>query len=309
MAPWFADHVELDRTYSQTGSFSARLEGGAVNAYLGQTVAAESGQSFTLQVTLGKFAPIASPPVSISIAFYNDAFQLLEYGLVYNLTSGEVPEQAWLDLLLVTTDAPASTARAMVLINKLPLEESAALFVDRLTLTAHSDKAEQPDVSKSQRTLDGVLPSSPFPLRTAYGHVCNNTRQIVHPNSTVSFDRKGICEQVLHPAPDMLQIVLDGDYLLLFDVLVQNQTAEFYQSAFHVTVDHQSQATASYGQEFSAPISGCLQITGSSILRLAAGQQIRLLNAGNFPVTLPAVLGVDSLNHVNASLRLVRLGP
>ena len=85
--------------YSHSGLFAARLVGGASISYLFQFVPVNPGQRFEFRIYLAKIGIAPSPPVSISVGYYNEAKNFLGYGFVTsiqkNLLAG-ADENDWL---------------------------------------------------------------------------------------------------------------------------------------------------------------------------------------------------------------------
>lgn len=136
-SPWAATNATITNQFSHSGSFAARLLGGNVNSFVFQFVEANPTKRFEFLVSLAKVGPLTSPPVSLSVAFYNASFGFLGYGLITNIPSSRLPNvenETWLEVYQSTSPAPLGTTQALVLINKLPQAGSADVIVDDVAL-------------------------------------------------------------------------------------------------------------------------------------------------------------------------------
>ena len=136
LAPFTGVNATISSPTSHTGSFSALLTGGTANSFILQFVPVLPSENFELFVSLTKIGSAISPPISITVGYYNGS-SFLGYGLITNIPSGHLPdnnENDWTEIYQTTSPAPAGTTQALVLINKLPLAGSADVFADDVAL-------------------------------------------------------------------------------------------------------------------------------------------------------------------------------
>ncbi|CAG7651195.1 hypothetical protein PAESOLCIP111_06266 [Paenibacillus solanacearum] len=137
LSPFNGINAVVVSSNSHSGYFSVRLAGGTANAFMQQFVPVAPGESFELIVSLAKLGAAVSPPVTLTVGYYNAVFAFLGYGLITSIPAGRIPdnnEADWTVIYQTTSTAPAGTTQALVLINKLPLSGSADMFVDDAAL-------------------------------------------------------------------------------------------------------------------------------------------------------------------------------
>jgi hypothetical protein len=86
-SPWIPSSATITSQFSHSVSFAVRLLGGNVNSFIFQYVEANPTERFEFLVSLAKVGPLTSPPVSLSVAYYNASFGFLGYGLITNIPS------------------------------------------------------------------------------------------------------------------------------------------------------------------------------------------------------------------------------
>lgn len=166
-------------------------------------------------------------------------------------------------------------------------------------------------------------PAGQAPI-VAYGQVYNRSAQFLEPGEPVTFDTNGILNGVIHSTvinPHLITVTQAGDYEFVYEVLVRASTPAFftvdYEAFFHLDIVGVGPQDASRYQqvfsietedppEFDLSILADLSLTGSGIIRLNAGDQIQLVNL-DFANLPPTDFGDPP--RINASLRLIRIGP
>ncbi|HDR5039316.1 TPA: NTTRR-F1 domain, partial [Bacillus anthracis] len=137
--PWVPINATITSEFSHSGFFAARLTGGTVNSYIFQTVPIDSGENFKFIVSLAKIGTLPSPPVTISVSYYDEGFNFIEYGLITNIPANRIPSLNgldWLEVYQTTSPAPLGATQAFVLVNSLPQSGSADIVVDDVSLLA-----------------------------------------------------------------------------------------------------------------------------------------------------------------------------
>ena len=85
------------------------LLGGNVNAFITQFVPATAGSAYEFLVSLAKATAATSPPISLSVGFYDASFTFLGYGLITSIPSDRLPDvndETWLEIYQTTSIAP-----------------------------------------------------------------------------------------------------------------------------------------------------------------------------------------------------------
>lgn len=149
ISPFSGSNVTIISTNSHSGSRSARLEGGSINASLSQLVPVSPGENFEFFVSLAKIGTATSPPISIVISYRDSGNNAIPNAqTTINLPSGRLPnnnEDDWIEIYGTTTIAPNTAAQALVNITKSGLSGSAPVLVDDVALLAFTGSG--PDTS------------------------------------------------------------------------------------------------------------------------------------------------------------------
>jgi len=109
LASWYSQYTTVTNTYSHSGYYSARLSGGAVNSYISQFVPVQAGENLEVQYALSKVGSSPNPLVSLSISYYDDAYNYLSSGLIINNYMSRIPDvtsEGWIELANVSSPAP-----------------------------------------------------------------------------------------------------------------------------------------------------------------------------------------------------------
>lgn len=136
-ANWSVSNATIDAAHSHSGNFSARLTGGAVDAFVSQTFSINPGDHFEATVALSKLGPASSPPVGISVIYYNAALSFLGFGLNTFIPAAHLPdnnEHDWTEITQITSPAPANAAVGQMIVFKSALAGSADVLVDDVAL-------------------------------------------------------------------------------------------------------------------------------------------------------------------------------
>lgn len=80
--PWIPFNALITSLYTQSEFNAARLTGGTVNSYIYQIVPINPGESYEFIVSLSKVGAAQSPPVSLSIPYYDAGFNFIGYRLI-----------------------------------------------------------------------------------------------------------------------------------------------------------------------------------------------------------------------------------
>ncbi|MBZ9622594.1 NTTRR-F1 domain [Clostridium sp. FP2] len=135
--PWTKSDAMITSQFSHSGYFAAQLVGGTSNGFIFQFIPIDPGERYEFFVSLARVGTALSPPVSITISYYDAAFDFLGLGLVLNIPTANLPnvnDDNW-EMIYKTTDpAPVGTTQALVFINKLPQAGSADIVVDDVSL-------------------------------------------------------------------------------------------------------------------------------------------------------------------------------
>ncbi len=283
LEPWTALNTLITDQYSHSGLFAARLVGGASISYLFQFVPVNPGQRFEFRIYLAKIGIAPSPPVSISVGYYNEAKNFLGYGFVTsiqkNLLAG-ADENDWLEVNKAVDPAPAGSTQALVFVNKLPQSGSADIIVDDISLL------------ETQDVTIGTI--------TDYAYIYNKSDQVVHINEKVKFDSNGIIiGGIGHLAGDGDIILLKpGDYKISFSV------AGADANQFGLFLNDTLVSGTIYGSGNTNQ-----QNTGQAVISVndPIPSVLNLRNhTSNTPVALQSVQGGNEAN-VTASISIQRL--
>jgi YVTN family beta-propeller protein len=167
-ANWAVSNATIDFTHSHSGNFSARLTGGAVDAFVSQTFSINPGENFEATVALAKLGPASSPPVGITVFYYNAALSFLGIGLNTFIPASRLPdnnEDDWIEFTQITAPAPANAAVGQITVFKSASAGSADVLVDDVSLllfegastpTPSSDPCFQ-DMRTTLQQLQGKL--------------------------------------------------------------------------------------------------------------------------------------------------------
>ncbi|MUG72736.1 NTTRR-F1 domain [Paenibacillus validus] len=112
LLPWINFNATITTDFSHSGFYAARLLGGDLNSFITQFVPATPGESYEFLVSLAKVGTAPSPPISLTVAFYNDSFTFLGYGLITTIQTDRLPDvndDTWLEIYQTTSVAPAGT--------------------------------------------------------------------------------------------------------------------------------------------------------------------------------------------------------
>lgn len=135
--PWENSNATFTTQFSHSGRQAAKLIGDTKNSFIYQLVNTTPTEQFVFSGFLGKIGKLPSPPLSISLAYYDKDLNFLEYGLITNFPKGHLTNTAdeeWLKVNETTSIAPLGTTQALLLINKLPQTGTADVIVDDVEL-------------------------------------------------------------------------------------------------------------------------------------------------------------------------------
>ncbi|RKN78199.1 NTTRR-F1 domain [Paenibacillus ginsengarvi] len=136
-ADWTVSNASIDAAHSHSGSFSARLTGGAVNAFVSQFFSVNPEENFQANVALAKLSPATSPPIGISVSYYTAALSFLGVGLNIFIPAGRLPDNAendWTQITAIASPAPAGAAVGQMTVFKSALAGSADVLIDDVAL-------------------------------------------------------------------------------------------------------------------------------------------------------------------------------
>jgi hypothetical protein len=159
-SPWIYSNATITSEFCHSGSFTARLFGGSVNSYLIHFAEVNPPERYEFLVSLAKAGTNPSPPLSLSVAYYNASFVFLGYGLIINIPANQLPNVAmetWLEINQTTSPIPLGTTQALVLINKLPLAGSADVLVDDVSFLTIDSVIELTRTTASDNLSSGSL--------------------------------------------------------------------------------------------------------------------------------------------------------
>ncbi|WP_425463724.1 NTTRR-F1 domain [Metabacillus indicus] len=135
---WVPFNAEITREFSHSGYFAARLTGDFQNGYVFQIVEANPGERYELKVSLARTGVEFSAPITLSVAFYDDEFTFIEYGLITVIDQERIPfirNEGWQEIYQFTSIAPLGSAQALVLVDNLPRISSSDVLVDDVFLS------------------------------------------------------------------------------------------------------------------------------------------------------------------------------
>lgn len=132
--PWTGSNANIEKAdHSHAGFFSARLAGGEINSFLQQSFTLSPGFSFEFFISLAKVGIAPSPPISITVGYYDASTNFLGYGINKFIPANRLPDnnlRKWYEIFAVSAPVPSSIDHVLLLINKLPLIGSADVVVD-----------------------------------------------------------------------------------------------------------------------------------------------------------------------------------
>jgi hypothetical protein len=138
LLPWLSLNAQITGVNSHSGLYSARLQGGNASAYLIQYLSVTPGEKYELLLSLAKAGAAQSPPVNISISYYDDSNNFLGYGLNENVYVNRLPNGTtaeWItDYFTTTIVVPPTASLAALAIFKIPQSGSSDLLVDDIAL-------------------------------------------------------------------------------------------------------------------------------------------------------------------------------
>jgi len=137
LPPWIGMHASITPYQSHSGYYAVVLTGGSTNSFIYQFTSVQPGEQFEFVASLSKSSAGTSPPVSLSVIYYDDAYRYLGYGMILNIAAGELPDastNSWKEVYHTTTPEPTGTTQALIVVNKLPFAGSTAVLVDDVAL-------------------------------------------------------------------------------------------------------------------------------------------------------------------------------
>lgn len=141
-APWIQSGSAITSQFSHSGFLASQLTGGTADAFILQFVPVKPMERFEFLVSLAKIGMAPSPLVSITILYYDAAFNFLELGLTVKIPTGHLPnvnDNNWVEIYRTTDLTPIRTTQALVFISKLPQEGTADMVVDDVSLLEVSE--------------------------------------------------------------------------------------------------------------------------------------------------------------------------
>jgi spore maturation protein CgeB len=129
--PWLPTNTTRNDTVSLSGSKCAEFAGGMTNAFIQQYVPVEQGKVYQFSASFARLGEGKPAFVSIMIQYFTadnvfitSALQAMTYCDVENAA-----DLGWLPLRAVTIAAPETAGKALIIINKLPVEDAAPIVV------------------------------------------------------------------------------------------------------------------------------------------------------------------------------------
>lgn len=144
---WSVSNATIDSTHSHTGNFSARLTGGAVNAFVSQFFSVNPAENYEIHVSLAKLGAASSPPVGVTVLYYNNALSLLGTGLNTFVPAGHLPDNTegdWTEITQITTPAPANATVGQITVFKSASAGSADILADDVSLLLFEGSSTPP---------------------------------------------------------------------------------------------------------------------------------------------------------------------
>jgi len=146
LTSWISQGVALTKNTWHNGNFAAVFPGGLTNAYLAQSMVIPPFSEFELELDLAVANQHSTHQslLSISVAFYTTEHSFLEYGLILNISTDPFPSanmDVWYHIKEKVKLSPASAARAILLINKLPAASGEDIYVSQIKMNRIMDSA------------------------------------------------------------------------------------------------------------------------------------------------------------------------
>lgn len=131
---WTAQNVVIASTPALSGFAAARLQGGANNARLVQSITADPGDTFQLKLSVARDSTGTTPIVAVSIAYFNADNEVIGFGLVENIRPAAPSALRYQNVYQNTSPAPPGTVRAEVTIERQGATGTANVFIDQIIL-------------------------------------------------------------------------------------------------------------------------------------------------------------------------------
>lgn len=163
-ASWIPFNATINRSYVQTGFFSAELAGGMTNSYIQQTVPIVPNTSYQFVISLAKGNSLRAPMMSIFLLFLDVAQKTVSLGFAMSMRTLNQPYSetgAWKTIVEGTTVAPANAVYALVYIHKVPQDRSSSVLVDDIGLYSYGGGGSTPvDYTEIRNLLLSYLVSN-----------------------------------------------------------------------------------------------------------------------------------------------------
>jgi hypothetical protein len=143
LSPWIGFNASVTNINSHSGTYTTRLLGNTTNSFIYQYASISPEENFEFLASLTKLGIASSPPITIAIEYFDSSFIFLGYGLILNIPTNHLPDNTnnvWTEVYEITTPAPSTATKALVLINKLPQAGSADVLVDDVELLTITDR-------------------------------------------------------------------------------------------------------------------------------------------------------------------------
>lgn len=140
LTPWNSLNASITTTGTHSGLYAALLAGGNVNAVVSQFVPVQGSAVLQFMVSLAAAGTSPNPLVLITVGYYDESFQFIEYGIVEEIFGDRLPnglEGEWLTLYPIAS-VPDGAVQALVVINKVASAGAADVLVDDVQLTVIS---------------------------------------------------------------------------------------------------------------------------------------------------------------------------
>ncbi|KEZ52028.1 MULTISPECIES: NTTRR-F1 domain [Metabacillus] len=142
LLPWTCTNA------SPAAPSAAKLHGGTVNSSISQYVKVNPGETLELLVALSD----VRAPLTISVVYYSASYAFLGYGLIKNIPFN-AGNKGTMNVRETVSAAPAGTAQALILINKLPQAGSSDVIVTGVELFSGAE--EEPMVVDIFKLIQG----------------------------------------------------------------------------------------------------------------------------------------------------------
>lgn len=162
LSPWHTQGVFVTESVSMQGNRAAMLKGEVANAYLLQTIPIQPDTEYELEVWLATDGASRSAPVSISVTYYREDGLFLDYGLIKYIQPGRLPtagQDHWFHVKETAAAPSAEATQAIVLINRLPIESTAAVYVDQISFQK-IERAKETDSPDSRPVATHTAPQA-----------------------------------------------------------------------------------------------------------------------------------------------------